>query len=97
MNRLAQLLLSLALVVTAACHNISDLQIQDFDVEVYSPKYAVGFEIVGAKDMQSTILRVHNPWQGADGGGLCFSSSWSLPPFPPSLPCLKTFWPACGN
>ncbi len=67
MNRLAQLLLSLAMVVTAACHNISDLQIQDFDVDVYSPKYAVGFEIVGATDMQSTILRVHNPWQGADG------------------------------
>lgn len=60
------LLLAITLAVATACHDGGGIKMQDFDVEVYSPEYAVGFEIVGAKDMQSTILRVHNPWQGAE-------------------------------
>ena len=34
--------------------------------EVYTPHYAGGFEILGAEGRQSTIVRVHNPWQGAE-------------------------------
>lgn len=60
------LLLAITLAVATACHDGVGIKMQDFDVEVYSPEYAVGFEIVGAKGMQSTILRVHNPWQGAE-------------------------------
>lgn len=37
-----------------------------FDLELYTPRYAEGFEIVGASGQQSTILRSRNPWQGAD-------------------------------
>ncbi len=40
--------------------------LQDYNVPVYTPTYALGFEIIGAKDMQSTILKVKNPWQGAE-------------------------------
>ena len=33
---------------------------------VYTPTYATGFHIVGAEGMQSTIIRVTNPWQSAN-------------------------------
>lgn len=39
---------------------------QDFTIEVYKPQYASGFEIVGTPNGESTILRIHNPWQGAE-------------------------------
>ena len=67
MKHLAQLLLlSILFAAATACQGGSGVKMQDFDVEVYTPEYALGFEIVGAKGMQSTILRVHNPWQGAE-------------------------------
>lgn len=37
-----------------------------FDDQVYTPQYASGFSILGSVSKQSTIIRVHNPWQGAD-------------------------------
>lgn len=37
-----------------------------FDIEIYTPDYAQGFVILGAEGMESTILRVINPWQGAE-------------------------------
>lgn len=40
--------------------------LEDFNVPVYKPDYALGFEILGAKERQSTILKVKNPWQGAE-------------------------------
>lgn len=33
---------------------------------VYTPLYASGFRILGAKGLESTILEVTDPWQGAD-------------------------------
>lgn len=39
----------------------------EFCTEVYTPKYAAGFEIAGAEGRSSTILRSRNPWQGAEG------------------------------
>lgn len=38
----------------------------DYNISVYKPAYALGFEIVGAKNRQSTIIKVKNPWQGAE-------------------------------
>lgn len=40
--------------------------LEDFKVPVYKPAYALGFEILGAEEMKSTILKVKNPWQGAE-------------------------------
>ena len=37
----------------------------DYNISIYKPDYALGFEIAGAKGQQSTILKVKNPWQGA--------------------------------
>lgn len=39
----------------------------EFCEAVYTPRYAGGFEILGAESRQSTIIRTHNPWQGAEG------------------------------
>lgn len=38
----------------------------DYNISVYKPAYALGFEIIGAKNSQSTIIKVKNPWQGAE-------------------------------
>lgn len=40
--------------------------LEEFSQKVYAPRYAVGFEIVGAEGHASTILLSLNPWQGAD-------------------------------
>ena len=40
---------------------------EEFTREVYAPVYAKGFDIAGAEGMESTIARVRNPWQGAEG------------------------------
>ena len=39
---------------------------EEFDVEVYTPRYASGFEIVGAEGFESTVVKTRNPWQGAE-------------------------------
>lgn len=39
----------------------------DFDRVLYAPRYASGFEIAGAEGAASTLLRVRDPWQGAEG------------------------------
>jgi iron complex transport system substrate-binding protein len=47
-----------------SCGSSSNLE--DYNLEIYAPKYATGFCIVGAEGKQSTIIRVTNPWQSAD-------------------------------
>lgn len=59
------LILLLALVF-AGCRGKSS-KLADFDKPLYTPEYASGFEIVGAENAASTIVKVHNPWQGAEG------------------------------
>lgn len=53
------------LAVVAACGHRT-VSLEDFNVAVYSPEYASGFEIKGAEGKQSVLLTVTNPWQGAD-------------------------------
>jgi iron complex transport system substrate-binding protein len=38
----------------------------DYNQILYSPSHATGFRIMGAEGMQSTIIRVTNPWQSAN-------------------------------
>ncbi len=37
----------------------------DFDIEVYTPTHAAGFDIRGTESSASTLITVRNPWQGA--------------------------------
>ncbi len=59
------LILLLALVF-AGCRGKSS-KLTDFNTPLYAPEYASGFEIVGAENAASTIVKAHNPWQGAEG------------------------------
>ena len=63
MKRLLPLLLMLVLT---ACGD-APAGTSCFDTVLYAPAYASGFELAGAADRQSTLLRVHDPWQGAAG------------------------------
>ena len=56
------LLLSLAFT---GCHNKSS-KINDFNLLLYAPEYASGFDIKGADGKESVLITVRNPWQGAD-------------------------------
>ena len=62
---LTRILLILALAATA-CQPKGNVTLQDFTLELYKPQYASGFEIIGAEGRESSILRIHNPWQGAE-------------------------------
>lgn len=67
MRHLAKLaLLTSLLLHCVACRENRTANLEAFKVEVYSPRYATGFAIVGADGWQSSILEVSNPWQGAE-------------------------------
>lgn len=57
-------------LVTAAClFGLSGCRAKRADTfthTVYAPAYAKGFDIVGCGEGQSTVIRVRNPWQGAE-------------------------------
>lgn len=56
----------LSVLLFASCGGGKNTKIEDFDLLLYTPEYASGFEIKGASDAKSTIVEVNNPWQGAD-------------------------------
>ena len=58
--------LALALTLTWSCATHNTANIQEFNVDIYKPRYAQGFKIIGAENRQSTILQIENPWQGAE-------------------------------
>ena len=53
-----------------------------FKQDVYTPEYATGFKILGAKNAQSTLIQVSNPWQGAKNVTMSYfiSRNGELPP-----------------
>lgn len=53
-----------AICFAAGCSSPT-LTTADFKVAVCEPQYAEGFEIRSTEQGRSTLLRVHNPWQGA--------------------------------
>lgn len=56
----------LCAILWGTCSCGSSGNIDDYNLEVYTPTYATGFRIVGAEGKQSTIIRVTNPWQSAN-------------------------------
>lgn len=56
----------LCAILWCTCSCTSSGNIEDYNLEVYTPTYATGFRIVGAEGKQSTIIRVTNPWQSAN-------------------------------
>ena len=60
--------LALALFATLALLGCSSsgVSTDDFRLSRYTPRYAEGFELLATEGGSSTLVRVHNPWQGAD-------------------------------
>ena len=58
-------LILFTLTIICSCSN-NRTTIKNYNITLYSPKYATGFSIFGAKDKESTIITSNNPWQGAN-------------------------------
>lgn len=52
-------------VLLAACGRRSE-GVQGFTERLYEPRYASGFELLGAQDSDSRLLRVTTSWQGGE-------------------------------
>lgn len=55
-----------AAFLAVACGGRS-ASLDDFDRREYVPTHASGFEILASDDSPSTLLRIFDPWQGAEG------------------------------
>ncbi len=66
MKRILLLLTLFGFLLLGGCKSKNGTSIAAFTKSVYTPEYAAGFEIAGADDSQSTIIRIFNPWQGAN-------------------------------
>lgn len=65
---LSLILLSLAALLPG-CRPTAEISLDDFTETLYRPAYASGFEILGRPDGKSTLIRITDPWQGAEGVG----------------------------
>ena len=65
---LSLILLSLAALLSG-CRPTAEISLDDFTETLYRPAYASGFEILGRPDGKSTLIRITDPWQGAEGVG----------------------------
>jgi ABC-type fe3+-hydroxamate transport system, periplasmic component len=74
--------LAAATALFTACGSRRAASLDDFDRPLYTPAYASGFEIVGTGGGASTLLRVRNPWQGAEGVEKCFLITRNGEPVP---------------
>lgn len=59
-------LLPAILLFFSGCGNVTHPALEEFSVPLYSPRHASGFEITRAVDGRSSLLRIRNPWQGAE-------------------------------
>ncbi|MDE6623203.1 MAG: ABC transporter substrate-binding protein [Alistipes sp.] len=64
-NPIRPAVFALCLALFAAC-SARTAALSDFDKTVYTPSCASGFEILGAEGCASTLLKVRDPWQGAE-------------------------------
>ena len=72
----------LCLLFLASCVYNKKTSLEAFKQDVYTPEYATGFKILGAKNAQSTLIQVSNPWQGAKDVTMSYfiSRNGELPP-----------------
>lgn len=54
-----------SLLFLASCISNKKTSLEAFNQDIYTPEYAAGFKILGATNVQSTLIQVFNPWQGA--------------------------------
>ena len=54
-----------SLLLLVSCVSNKKTSLEGFNQDIYTPEYASGFKILGADNVQSTLIQVFNPWQGA--------------------------------
>ena len=54
-----------SLLFLASCISNKKTSLEAFNQDIYTPEYAAGFKILGATNVQSTLILVFNPWLGA--------------------------------
>ena len=54
-----------SLLFLTSCISNKKTSLEAFNQDIYTPEYASGFKILGADNIQSTLIQVFNPWQGA--------------------------------
>ena len=54
-----------SLLLLVSCVSNKKTSLEAFNQDIYTPEYASGFKILGADNVQSTLIQVFNPWQGA--------------------------------
>ena len=54
-----------SLLLLVSCVSNKKTSLEAFNQDIYTPEYASGFKILGADNVQSTLIKVFNPWQGA--------------------------------
>ena len=59
------LLAGLTALLAVACGSSGARTPDDFTVELYSPRYAAGFDIRGTEEGATSLVTIRNPWQGA--------------------------------
>lgn len=61
-----------ALITSWGCKRKGDTGTEGYDKVLYEPQYASGFKIFGEEGTHNSIVRIFNPWQGADDVSLDF-------------------------
>ena len=68
----------------ASCrsHTSPTTSLENYNIDLYTPSYASGFEIKGAEGKSSTLINALNPWQGADSitSSLFIARDGEVPP-----------------
>ena len=54
-----------SLLFLTSCISNKKTSLEAFNQDIYTPEYAAGFKILGATNVQSTLIQVFNPWQGS--------------------------------
>ena len=54
-----------SLLFLTRCISNKKTSLEAFNQDIYTPEYAAGFKILGATNVQSTLIQVFNPWQGS--------------------------------
>ena len=56
----------LLFVMLVSCGDSKNANPEEFNLSLYTPEYASGFDIKGAAGLKSTLITISNPWQGTD-------------------------------
>ncbi len=65
MNKHLTIIIFVLMASFSACNNSTSTSLEQFNIDLYKPQYANGFAIKSAEGLESTILEIYNPWQGA--------------------------------